>query len=184
MVSLFRAASYVTAALLLSCGAVLAQVESTPVPQTAKPDFSKMSFLMGTWNCSVKSSRRPSAYRTTATTTMSSDGYWMLTSTTVHKASWITQELRTQDRMTYDPSTSRWVDISYDDGGGYNVSTSPGWSGNKIVWTDKVITQVNATASTNPTTITKNSDTKTTATTSFKEPSGRVVSVLTTCTKS
>jgi len=183
MPSLFRFATYAVAASVFSCGAVFAQVESTPVPQNAKPDFSKMSFLMGTWNCSVKSARRPSAYQTTSTTTMSPDGYWMVTDTTTHTASWIPKVLRTEDRMTYDPSTSRWIDISYDDGGGYNVSTSPGWSGDKITWTDMVITQVNATASTNPTTITKVSDTKTTSSSSFKEPSGRVVNVDTSCTK-
>jgi len=85
--------------------------------------------------------------------------------------------------MTYDPSTSRWIDIAYDQSGGYNVSTSPGWSGNSITWTDAVITKTNATASTNPTTLTKVSDTKTTSKSSFKEPSGRVVTVTATCTK-
>lgn len=85
--------------------------------------------------------------------------------------------------MTYDPSTSRWIDIYTDDGGGYNVSTSPGWNGNSITWTDMVITKTNATASTNPTTIRKISSTRTTLTSSFKEPSGRTVGVVGTCTK-
>jgi hypothetical protein len=184
MTLVFRPALAVAAALLLSAGAAFAQVESTPVPQTPKPDFSKMSFLMGNWTCSVKSARRPSAYQVTSTTTTSPDGYWMVTNSTVHTASWIPQEIKSEDRVTYDPSTSRWIDINYDDGGGYNVSTSPGWSGNTIVWTDQVITKSNATAATNPTTMTKVSDTKTTSTSSFKEPSGRTVGVTTTCTKS
>ncbi|HET6896224.1 MAG TPA: hypothetical protein VFH72_12645 [Candidatus Baltobacteraceae bacterium] len=181
--SIYRSAAATAAALLLSCGAVLAQVESTPVPQTPKPNFSQMAFLTGTWNCSVKSSRRPSAYQTTSTANVSSDGYWMVTRTTTHKASWIPAELRSEDRRTYDPSTSRWIDIGTDDGGGYNVSTSPGWKGNTITWTDAVITKVNATASTNPTVMTKVSNSKTTSRSSFKEPSGRLINVVTTCTK-
>lgn len=84
--------------------------------------------------------------------------------------------------MTYDPSTSRWIDIATDDGGGYNVSTSPGWKGT-ITWTDAVITKVNATASTNPTVMTKVSNARTTSRSSFKEPSGRLINVVTTCTK-
>jgi hypothetical protein len=181
--SFFRALSYAAAVVLLSSSAVLAQIESTPIPQTPKPDFSKMSFLTGTWNCSVKSARRPAAFQTTSTTTMSPDGYWMITRTTTHKTSWMSSDLQGEDRVTYDPSTSRWIDIGTDDGGGYNVSTSPGWSGNNIVWTDMVITKTNATASTNPTTVTKMSDTKTTSKSSFKEPSGRLVTVTSTCTK-
>lgn len=178
-----RIASVLAMALLALGATALAQTESTPVPTTPKPDFSKMAFMTGTWNCSVLSARRPGPYTTTSTATMSPDGYWLVTKTTIHKASWIPAEYTAEDRMTYDPSTSRWVDISYDEGGGYNVSTSPGWNGNKIVWTDAVITKVNNTASTNPTTMTKESDTKTTATNSFTEPGGRVVNVKTTCTK-
>jgi|SRR5690348_9359091 len=181
--SIYRLAAATAAALLLSCGAVLAQIESTPVPQTPKPNFSQMAFLTGTWNCSVKSSRRPSAYQTTSTANISPDGYWLVTRTTTHKASWIPAEQRSEDRLTYDPSTSRWIDIGTDDGGGYNVSTSPGWKGNTITWTDAVITKVNATASTNPTIMTKVSNAKTTSRSSFKEPSGRLISVMTTCTK-
>jgi hypothetical protein len=46
-----------------------------------------------------------------------------------------------------------------------------------------VITKTNATASTNPTMMTKLSNTKTMSKSSFKEPSGRVISVRTTCSK-
>lgn len=181
--SLFRAISYATAAVLLCSSAVLAQVESTPIPTPPKPDFSKMTFLMGNWQCSTKSARRPAAYQTTSTATVSPDGYWMVTKATTHKTLWMNSDVHSVDYVTYDPSTSRWVDISTDDGGGYNVSTSPGWNGDTITWTDMVITKTNATASTNPTTITKVSNTKTTSSSSFKEPSGRVVSVTSTCTK-
>lgn len=172
------------AIVLIGLSAVaLAQVESTPVPATAKPDFSKMSFLTGNWTCSVKSSRRPSAYTTTSTATMSPDGYWLVTTTTIHKNSWIPQSFTSQDRMTYDPSTSRWVDVATDQGGGYDLSTSPGWNGNTIVWTDQFYPKVNNTATNNPTTITKVSSTKTVSTNTFKEPGGRLISVKTTCTK-
>jgi hypothetical protein len=177
--------------LALACAAALAtplssyaqQVETTPVPQNAKPDFSPLAFLMGTWSCSVMSSRRPGPYQTTSTASMSPDGYWLITRTTVHKASWIPNEFSTEDRMTFDPSTSRWIDMEYDPAGGYDVSSSPGWNGNTIVWTDVTYPKTNATATNNPTTLTKMSDTRTVSVNTFTEPSGRVVTVRTTCTK-
>jgi hypothetical protein len=171
-------------AILFSSALVLAQVESSPIPMNPKPDFSKMAFMMGTWTCSTMSSRRPGAYMTTVTNTMSPDGYWMIQRSMVHKASWIPRSFMSEDRITYDPSTSRWIDLNMDEQGGYNVSWSPGWTGNTIKWTDAVITKQNATASTNPTVTTRVSDTKTTSKSSFREPSGRLVNVTTTCTKS
>jgi len=181
-----QAAFLFAAALMFSSGTALAatpNVEATPVPTAPKPNFSKMAFMGGTWTCSIMSSRRPGPYTTTSTTTTSNDGYWMATQATTNTTSWIPQALTTVDRMTYDPSTSRWVDLATDDHGGYDLSTSPGWSGNTIVWTDVTYPKTNATATNNPTTITKISDTKTTSVNSFKEPSGRLVTVKSTCTK-
>lgn len=182
---LFKCA-VLTGALLLTFGVALAQapkIETTPIPMNPKPDFSKMQFLTGTWSCSVKSSRRPAAFRTTSTGRISNDGYWLITQTTTPKTSWMSGNLTGEDKMTYDASTSRWVDVNTDDQGNYNVSTSPGWTGNTITWTDAVITKTNATASTNPTTMTKLSNTRTTSRQTFKEPSGRLITVNSTCTK-
>ena len=41
------------------------KVEGTPAPMVAKPDFSTMKFLIGTWNCVDLSSRRPGPFNTT-----------------------------------------------------------------------------------------------------------------------
>lgn len=169
---------------LATSAAQNAAPETTPVPVPSKPDFSTMQFMTGTWTCSVKSSRRPAAFQTTSTASMSPDGYWLITKTTTHKASWIPRETSNTDWVTYDASTSRWVDIGMGTAGSYNVSTSPGWQGNSIVWTDALIQKTNATASTNPSTMTKAGNTKTTTKQSFTEPGGRVVNVVTTCTKS
>lgn len=180
---MFRVVSLLGTAVMALSAVALAQVESTPVPTTPKVDFSKMSFLTGTWNCSVMSSRRPGPYRTTSVATIDRDGYWLITRTTVHPASWIKRSFTTEDRMTYDPSTSRWIDMEYDDQGGFDLSTSPGWVGNTITWSDVVYPKLNATATNNPTTLTRVSDTKTTSINTFREPGGRLVTVRTTCTK-
>jgi hypothetical protein len=180
---LLRGALLLLAALVAVNSGVFAQVESSPVPIAAKPDFTAMMFMTGSWSCSVLSARRPGPYIVTSTTSVSPDGYWLVTQNTVHKASWIPKEFVSIDKMTYDPSTNQWVDITTDELGGYDLSTSPGWNGNQIVWTDVTYPKTNATAVNNPTTVTKMSDTKTTAENTFKEPGGRVVSVKTTCNK-
>jgi hypothetical protein len=182
-----RAAILFAAAVMLSGGSAFAampNIEATPVPMAQKPNFSKMAFMGGPWTCSVMSSRRPGPYTTTSTTATSTDGYWMSTQTTTNTTSWIPRALTTVDRMTYDASTSRWIDMASDDQGGYDVSTSPGWIGNTIVWTDVTYPKTNATATNNPTTLTKVSDTRTTSVSTFKEPSGRLVTVKSSCTKS
>ena len=73
--------------------------------------------------------------------------------------------------------------MEYDDQGGFDLSTSPGWVGNTITWSDVVYPKLNATATNNPTTLTRVSDTKTTSINTFREPGGRLVTVRTTCTK-
>jgi hypothetical protein len=182
--SIIHLAAALALAVLCSVAAGAQTVQSTPVPQNAKPDFSTMQFLVGTWNCSVLSARRPGPYTTTTVYTMDPTGYWILGKTTVHKAAWIPQEFTSDDRMTYDPTTSQWVDISYDDGGGYDVSTAGNWTGNTMVWHDVVYPKANNTATNGDTTLTKVSDTKQTSTMDFTEPGGRTVNVKTTCTKS
>lgn len=158
-------------------------IESTPEPVPPKPDFSSIKFLLGSWTCSTLSSRRPGPYTTTVTGSMDSTGYWLIQKDVLHHTSWFLEDVHGTDMTTYDSDSHRWVDVYTDDQGGYNVSTSPGWRGNTAVWTDAVITTVGNVVSTNPTTITKVSDTKTTALNTFKEKSGRVISVKTTCTK-
>jgi hypothetical protein len=85
--------------------------------------------------------------------------------------------------VTYDSSTRRWIDIETDEQGNYGVTTSPGWNGNTIVWTNAFAPKSAGIASTNPTSITRVSATKYTSLWSFVESNGRVVTVKTVCNK-
>ena len=119
---------------------------------------------------------------TKGTTTISPDGYWMVTNWSSPKTSWAAAASGTT-KLTYDPSTSRWVQIGTGSQGGYSFDTSPGWQGKKIVWTPLTYMKSNATEMVNPTTSVKMSATKTVDTNTFTEPGGRVVSVKAICTK-
>lgn len=158
-------------------------VEATPIPRDLKPDFSAMSFQVGTWDCMVDSSRRPRPFATTATTAISPDGYWLVTKTITGKVPWNPIRIANTDYVTYDRTTSRWLDISMDDFGAYDVSASPGWTGNALVWTELVYQKLHGLTSSHRRTVTKLSDTKTVVDQSFAEASGKHVSVKTACTK-
>jgi hypothetical protein len=176
--------AFCAGAALLAPRTVIAQVESTPVPEAPKPDFSSMSFLVGTWSCSTKSSRRPTAFATTVTDAMSPDGWWIEQKSVNQPMSWFNHVVTFYDKITYDASTKRWIDVNFGEMGGYGLSTSSGWNGNSIVWHDPTFAPNADVASQSDTTMTKDSNTKYTQSSSFTEPSGRSVSVVTTCTKS
>lgn len=161
-----------------------AQVESTPIPAPKKPNFSSMQFMVGTWTCSTKSARRPAAYVTTTTYTMDPSGYWLDSTSTTAPTKWISQRLTTNDKITYDSDTHRWVDITYGDGGAYGLSFSGGWAGNKIAWHDVSFAAGPDIKSQTDNIVTKVSPTKMTSESSFTEAkSGRVVGVSGVCTK-
>jgi len=177
------AAAVVLAALIPASG--FAQVESTPVPAPQKPDFSSLSYMVGTWTCKSKSSRRPAAFTTISTYSLDPTGYWMNETSTTPKTTWVPTPLRTWDKITYDPDAKRWADVSYGDGGAYGLSYSQGWNGNQIVWHDVSFAPGPNINSQTDITTTKVSATKTTSSSSFTETkTGRRVMVTTTCLKS
>ncbi len=162
-----------------------AQVESTPIPAQTKPNFSSMEFLIGTWTCRTKSSRRPAAYVTTSTYAMDPTGYWIVETSTTAKAAWVPAPLKTVDHITYDADAKRWVDVLAGDQGAYGLSFSKGWSGNDMVWHDVAFAPGPDIASQTDTTNTKVSATKMTTSSAFTETkTGRKVTVMGACTKS
>jgi hypothetical protein len=178
------------AAVLVSAAAIPsyapAQVESTPIPMTGKPNFSSMQFLIGTWSCSIKSARRPAPYITTSTYAMNPNGWYIDEKSLTPPMKWFASQtnLAAYDKITYDPTTHRWVDVTYDNQGGYGLSFASGWNGNKIVWHDVSFAPTSDIKSQTDTTVTKVSSTKMTWSSSFTEAkTGRVVAVTGLCTK-
>lgn len=164
--------------------AATAKVEGTPAPAQPKPNFSSMSFLIGTWTCTDMSSRRPGPFTTTEVYSMDSSGYWMIRESTVHKASWIPRDFHSETKYTYDSGAKHWVRIVTGDTGGYSVSIAPMPGASTKTYTYVIQTKAPDIASYAPEVFTKVSNTKKTMTTSFTENGGRVVNVKETCTKS
>lgn len=161
-----------------------AQVESTPIPAPKKPNFSSMQFLIGSWTCSTKSARRPTAYVTISTYTIDPGGWWIDETSTTNTTKWIPIKLSSYDKITYDSDTHRWVDTSYGPANGYALLFSSGWNGNKMVWHDVSFAAGPDIVGTSDNTVTKVSDTKMTSSSSFTEAkTGRHVAVTGVCTK-
>ncbi|MGA8535522.1 MAG: hypothetical protein WB615_15550 [Candidatus Tumulicola sp.] len=162
----------------------LAQIESTPIPALAKPNFAPVNFMIGTWTCSTKSARRPAPYVTVSTYSLDPTGYWINETSTTNPASWIPAKLTVSDKITYDADTKRWVDVLSGDQGAYGLLVSKGWSGNQIVWRDVSFAASPDIRSQSSTTTTKVSDSKMVSHSTFTEAkTGRTVSVTSTCTK-
>ncbi len=149
----------------------------TPVPMQ-RPDFSSMMFLTGTWTCTqmLRGSTRPD----TSTTTVGMDGSWMVTQDTAPPFDkYRTYTINGTNYMTYDSSIKQWVQVGVDSGGGYGISSSPGWQGNTMTWTTK-----NLDGSSGTDVTTKNSDTSTTDVSSATDAQGKTTTATINCTKS
>ena len=168
---------------LVPCAGATQTIETTPVPLPPKPDFSSMQFLLGTWSCSTKSSRRPAPYISTTTYSMSSDGFWIDETTVTKPVAWVPQPPTVYDKITYDADTKRWIDVTYGGLGTYGLATSPGWTGNTMTWHDANFAPGADIKAQTDVVMTKVSATKTSQANSFTEASGRSISVAGTCTK-
>jgi len=177
----------ILALLVVSAGAAAfaaaPKIEGTPAPTPPKPDFSTMQYLVGTWNCVDLSSRRPGPFNTTEVFSMDPSGYWLLRESTIHRASWIPRDFKSETKFTWDSVAKEWVRIVTGDQGGYSVATAPMPTGAKKTYTYVIQSKARDVASYAPEVYTKVSDTKRTMTTSFTETGGRVVTVKETCTK-
>lgn len=142
-----------------------------------------MSALAGTWNCEVASSRRPRPFSQTATASVSADGYWLVTRTVTGKVPWNPIVIVNTEYVTFDPTRGRWIDMSMDDRGAYDVSTSTGRAGDAIVWNEAVYPKLHGAVSFSPRTLRFYGDRKTVTGSSFVEASGHRVTVTTTCLK-
>jgi hypothetical protein len=124
--------------MLFTGSAALAQtaprIESTPIPKPAKPNFSSLRWLVGTWSCSNTSSRRPAKIPYSVTYMPSSDGYWLNATIKAPGVAWFPYPATNRGGITYDDGAKRWVSIDRGDFGGYNIATSAGVNGSTITW--------------------------------------------------
>jgi hypothetical protein len=166
-------------AILILSATVSRAASPTPVPDM-KPNFSSMAMFLGTWTCHsvVRGAHRSD----TSNTTMAYDGHWMQTHDVAPPFDkYRSRAITTDTWTTYNSTMHQWAQVAVDDFGGYFVSTSPGWRGNKLTYTSVVTPD----GSSGYDTLTKLSATRTTDTFWGKDKSGKTMPPVTTiCVKS
>lgn len=168
--------------LILVLSLATPKIEATRIPPEPTTDFSTMQRLVGTWSCSYKSSRRPAAYKARSTYSLEPGNHWLNETTVTEPVPWHPIRFTTYDKITFDESIKKWIDISYDELGGYSESVSTGWTGNQMVWKDATFGKAGTSLSAGNTTVTVDG-TSMKAVNTFKEDNGRVISVVGICTK-
>jgi hypothetical protein len=124
-------------AATLAFSPVAAAAAPTPTPARPKPNFGPLRFLIGgEWDCAVKNSRYGSPAHIQMEYGMSADDYWLVGAIYHPRAAWYPHVFRTYFRYTFDSSISKWVEIQFDEDGGYSVSTSKGPKGSTWAWHD------------------------------------------------
>ena len=172
------AAFFMVLGLVLPAGR--GQAQPTPVPDV-KPNLAPMMYLIGTWTCHSTNPNRPGDRVETDKYALGLDDRWIVgTSESKPFDPARTRTIGGTDYISYDAKAKRWVDIGVDNFGFYTMSTSPGWTGNTMIWT-----QVE-TASGSPLgtyTLTREGDTKESFVLETKTPKG-TERITGTCTKS
>jgi hypothetical protein len=162
-----------------------ASADDAPVYELpARPDFSSMNFLFGTWSCSTKSARRPSAVTSTETYALDATGYYIEYDAKSDPVSWANFAQETKQMITFDQELKQWASVLTSNVGDYGLFMSNGWKDGKLVWHPINNTPYLDIASNSDLTVTKVNDTRTTSASSFTTKSGATVSVTETCTKS
>jgi hypothetical protein len=171
------------AAFLMVLGFVLpagrGQAQPTPVPDV-KPNLAPMMYLIGTWACHSTSPNRPGDRVETDKYALGLDDRWIV-ETSESKAfdPARTRTIGGTAYITYDAKAKHWVYLGVDNFGFYTMSTSPGWNGNTLTWTEV------QTANADPLgtfAVTRDADTKMSFAIETKTPKG-TERITGTCTK-
>ena len=176
--------AFVLAACVSLAPALAAADDAPTYTQPPKPDFSSMNFLVGTWTCSTKSARRPTAVASTDTYAIDSTGYYLVWDSKSDAVPWAPFPVEQKSMNTYDSELKQWASVGTSNIGDYNLWMSDGWTDGKLVWHPVNNTPNLDVASVSDYTVTKVSDTKITSFSTFATKSGKTVAVNETCTKS
>lgn len=173
-------------ALLLAVFATVAGAQTpqaTPFPAPSKPNLKPLAYFNGSWTCPVYRSDTKAPRTIRLEVAFDPNGYWQNQKLTAPAAGWAKYAATEIDKYTYDADAKRWIDVGYDDHGGYDYETSKGWKGNMLAWTDETFVPTKDVLSETPAVITMISPTKYSYTVSFHTAKGATRTYKTVCTK-
>jgi len=111
--------------------------DPAPVPKPAS-ELAELKYFLGTWHCEGNAPASPMgpAHRSRATvvTRVDLDGFWYSGTVREEKAAGNAHPMSGMFHETYDAAKKQFVMLWVDNFGGWSTETSPGWDGDKIVY--------------------------------------------------
>ena len=168
---------------LLTAAAPVAQAaDAVPAPPP-KPDFTPFAFLIGTWTCVSTETDRPDRESAKTTWKMDEKGYWLVGSTDYHPVKSFPYEQKGQERITFLADAGLWIYEDWRDMGGYNLYTTPGFTGTTVIWKNHSFFPGKKERAISTYTLEKMGDAKYVGTFELTPVQGPVVKFQDTCTK-
>jgi hypothetical protein len=117
--------------LLLALQPPSASPPALPRPAT---ELGQLQFFAGSWSCQDQD-HRPSQVRVG----LDLDGFWYSVRVEVPPTPEAPRGLRAQLYWGYDPALKQFVETGVDTLGGFGTEMSPGWQGDRMVWTGDLL---------------------------------------------
>jgi hypothetical protein len=122
------------AVLLLAASSVLAQEAPKPAPE-----LSPVKYFAGTWACTGNAPASPMgpAHKTESNVTFKSDlnGFWYTAVIAEKKTAENPHPVKVMGNLGFDTKGKQILAFFVDSFGGWSTETSPGWQGDRMVWT-------------------------------------------------
>ncbi len=123
-------------ALVAPASSGVAQQPGAAVAPGPAPELDTLKFLVGSWRCTGKqlAAAKPHTFTASLKVRLAPDNFWQV---------FDYEERKSRDHAAvklhgfwgYDQSGKRYVRSAAGNSGGWEVATSPGWDGSRLVWT-------------------------------------------------
>jgi hypothetical protein len=161
---------------------LLCAFSTAPIQAASPVDFAPFSFLVGSWSCMTTETDTSTKTPSVTTWKVTGNGRWMVGKTDYGKPDKYDDEA--QQRITYDAEAALWIYQDWRQAGGFNLYTTPGFTGDTAVWTNHSFVKTKTEGAISNYTMKKFGERKYVGTFSLTERNGTVIGVRDTCTKS
>ena len=125
------------AVAILAIASAVWAAEAPPAPKPAA-EMANLKYFDGSWTCEGKANPGPmgpgGATKSSVTCKTDMNGYWQ-SGTVKSTGGGMPGTMEGMFHMTFDPGAKQYVMVWVDNMGGWSQNSSPGWEGDKMVFT-------------------------------------------------